>query len=92
MKQKKKPWVFLTGLCGILVFYLTVAVIAAFMVLDRIEAETNGHTTLFGTWWQTLLFIADIVCVCGAAVFAVLAVVSANKAKKSVEAKAGGEA
>lgn len=92
MKQKKKPWVFLTGLCGIIAFYLTVAVVAVFMVLDRIEAETNGHATLFGTWWQTLLFIADIVFVCGVAVFSVLAAVSANKAKKSVQAKTGGEA
>ncbi len=58
--MKKAPWGILMGVSMMLVFYLTVAVIAAYMILNQIAMQTNTTTTIFGTWWQTLIFVIDI--------------------------------
>ncbi len=82
----KVPYGALAGVCGVLAFYLTAAVVASFQVLDRIEAETNNHASLFGNWWQTLLFVADILFACGMIAFIVLAVIGRKRSTARISA------
>ena len=63
--MKKLPWGILVGVFAIAVFYLTLGVIAAFIILDAIAGQTNMHATLFDYDWQVLLLGADIVCIVG---------------------------
>ena len=74
LMKKKIPWGLFAGLCGVLVFYLTVASVAVFIILDRIEKETNGHANFFGSWYQILIFVLDIIFVAGTVVFSMLSV------------------
>lgn len=72
---KKIPWAIIAGAAAIAVFYATVAVVVLFVVYTGIEGQTNGTASLFGNWYQTLLFVADIIAVivmAGASVMAVL--------------------
>lgn len=72
---KKIPWSIIAGAAAIAVFYATAAVIVLYVVYSGIEGQTNGTASLFGNWYQTLLFIADIVfalVMAGASVMAVL--------------------
>lgn len=64
--MKKIPWGIAAGVLAMFVFWLTLAVVAAFMILNQIAMQTHVSTTIFGTWWQTLLFVADIVVAVGA--------------------------
>lgn len=47
------------------VIYLTVGVIVSYVILEQIAQAINAHATLFGEWYQTLMFILDIVCFIG---------------------------
>lgn len=82
---RKIPWGLFSGICGVIALYLTVGVVAGFLVLDRIEQETNGHASLFGEWWQTLLFTLDIVFIIAFIGLIVLKVIDyqPSKEKKS---------
>ena len=59
--MKKIRWGIIAGVCLVFVFYLTVGIVASWMILDRIEAETTGHASLFQEGWQIALFVADVV-------------------------------
>ena len=59
--MKKIRWGAIAGICLVFVFYLTVGIVAGWMILDRIEAETTGHASLFQEGWQIALFVLDIV-------------------------------
>ena len=58
---RKVPWGVLGGICLIVIFYVTAGIIAAFVVSNAVAGATNRSVGLFGSWWQTLLFILDIV-------------------------------
>ena len=47
------------------VIYLTVGVIVSYVILEQIAQAINAHATLFGEWYQTLMFVLDIVCFIG---------------------------
>ena len=91
MKQflsKKIPWGILSGLFGIFSFYLTIAVVALYLILGKVAAQTTQAASLFGTWYQTLLFVLDLVFVLLFLVSLVLYILTrARKAKKPAEAK-----
>ncbi len=55
-------WGVVAWALGILVFYLTAGVCVAYFVLSQVAAQTSQIVTLFDNWWQTLLFVCDIVC------------------------------
>ena len=59
--MKKIPWGVIAGVCLVLVFYLTAGIVAGWIILDRIEAETTGHASLFQEGWQIALFVADVI-------------------------------
>ena len=63
--MRKIPWGILAGICAIVVFFATIGTVAAFIVLNSIAGQTNTTATMFDEWWQTLLFVADIVFVLG---------------------------
>lgn len=58
--MKKLPWGIIAGICGIVVFFTIVGTIAAYIILGAIANQTSDTATIFDTWYQTLLFIADI--------------------------------
>lgn len=80
IKMKKKiPYGFFAGLSGICAFYLTAAVIIVFVILNRIEAETNSSASLFGTWYQILLFVLDILFVAATVFFVAITLIRKKK-------------
>lgn len=88
IKMKKKiPYGFFAGLSGILAFYLTAAIIVVFVILNRIEAETNGSANLFGTWYQILLFVLDLIFVASAVFFIIKAVIGKKKKDRETHDK-----
>lgn len=60
---EKVPWGIFAGASGILCFYLTVAVFGIQFVFAQVNGQTGQAATIFDTWWQTLIFVFDIVCV-----------------------------
>lgn len=73
--MKKIPWGIIAGICGIFAFYLTAIVIVCFIVFSEVAATTGQVATLFDSWWQTLLFVLDVLFLLlfiGAMVFFVL--------------------
>ena len=60
-KLGKVPWGVIGGICIIAVFYITAGIIAAYIITNAVAGATNRSVGLFGSWWQTLLFILDIV-------------------------------
>lgn len=74
----KIPWNILAGAFAIAVFYTTAGIIAAYIVLNGIAGATGDKITIFHEWWQTLLFLADIIFVIGLAGSVVMAVLKAK--------------
>lgn len=58
---KKMPWGIIAGVCGVIVFYTIAATIASSIIMDSITSIVEGAAGIFGTWWQTLLFVCDII-------------------------------
>lgn len=63
--MKRIPWGIFAGVLGVLVFYLTAGIIAAFYILNAIAGATSGSITIFTQWWQTLMFVFDLVFAIG---------------------------
>lgn len=63
--MRKVPWGIIAGICAMVVFFATVGVIAAFIVLNSIAGQTNTTASMFDVWWQTALFIVDIIFAVG---------------------------
>lgn len=82
MWKWKVPWGIIAGICAMAVFFTTVGVIAAFIVLNSIAGQTGSSTTLFGEWYQTVLFIADILFFAGLIASAVLWFVKRKKTEE----------
>lgn len=58
---EKIPWGIVAGLCGVIVFYTITATVVVQNILGIIAGATTEGAGLFGTWYQTLLFVCDIV-------------------------------
>ncbi len=61
--MKKLPWKLFAWICVEVAFFLTFGIVVAFLILNGIAGATSGGITLFTNWWQTLLFVADILFV-----------------------------
>lgn len=59
---RKIPWGVLSWIFGILVFYLTLGVWGVQFVFAQINGQTGQIATIFDSWWQVLMFVADIIC------------------------------
>lgn len=62
---KKIPWGIIAGVCAILFFFATLAVVALYVINSGVAAQTNQTATIFATWYQTLIFIVDIIVFLG---------------------------
>ena len=82
---QKTPWGALAWGCGIIVFYLTAGIIAAYLILSQVAAQTSQVITIFNTPWQILMFVADIVFAA-----AMIACIVFYARKKCLNAKAQG--
>lgn len=58
---KKIPYVIIIGTSAILVFYMTLTLIVTYIIFNGVAAATGDSVTIFDTWWQTLLFVLDLV-------------------------------
>lgn len=58
---KKIPWGIIAGVCGVIIFYTIIATVIALIGMNAITAIVEEAAGLFGTWWQTLLFVCNIV-------------------------------
>ena len=63
--MKKTPWGIIAGICFIALFYVTAGIVAAYIILNAIAAATNHSIGLFENWWQTLLFVFDLILAIG---------------------------
>lgn len=63
--MRKVPWGIFAGICAMVVFFSTVGVIAAFIILNSIAGQTHTVATMFDEWWQTALFVVDIIFAIG---------------------------
>lgn len=86
--MKKKPYYLFAWLLAEAVFFLTIAIVVLFIVLNSIAGATSGSITLFTNWYQTLLFVIDVLCVVGIAVFVFLSIRQNKKLKKGEENEA----
>lgn len=64
--MKKLHWGLFAWICLEVAFFLTFGIVVAFLILNGIAGATSGSITIFTNWWQTLLFIADVLFVGGA--------------------------
>lgn len=54
------PWGIVASATGILCFYLTVAVFGVNFIFAQVNGQTGQAATIFDTWWQTMIFVFDI--------------------------------
>lgn len=80
--MKKKPYYLFAWILGEIAFFITVAVIAIYFLLNGIAGATSGSITLFTNWYQTLLFIIDVLCFIGIGIFVYLSIKQKKKLKK----------
>ena len=59
-KAKNFPWGIVCGVCVIVGFYAMVGVVAAYLILNSIAAQTSDTVAFLSEWWQTLLFVVSI--------------------------------
>jgi|LAHS01.1.fsa_nt_gb hypothetical protein len=53
-------WGILSGISGIVCFYSTAFVVVLFLIFSQITAQTTQKSTLFDSWYQTLLFVVSV--------------------------------
>lgn len=82
----KIPWGILTGVCLVIVFYTVVGTVAAAIILNAVTSIVDGAVGLFGTWYQKLLFVCDIVFGIGFIGSATMYILNKFNAKRTKEA------
>ncbi len=63
--MKKLPWGIIAGICAIIAFFAIAGTVAAFIILNSIAGQTHTEASLFGEWYQILLFAIDIIALLG---------------------------
>lgn len=70
--MKKLPYGIFTGICAMLVFFLTLAFIGLYIVFAAIANQTHSDFSMFQNWWQILIFIVDILSIGGFIYFLIM--------------------
>lgn len=86
--MKKKPYYLFAWIFGEAAFFLTIGVVVLYIILNSVAGATSGSITLFTNWYQTLLFVCDVVCLLGVGVFVTLAIMQKIKMGKGEENEA----
>ncbi len=58
---RKIPWGIIAGAAGMIVLFATVAFVLIYVVLSGVAAQTAEAVTVFENWYQTLIFVVDII-------------------------------
>lgn len=88
--MKKLPWGIFSGTLAMLSSFLLAAVIALYVV-NVMTADLNKTVfTIFDTWYQTLLFVALLLCLAGT-VFCLVMYIRARIADKKKPSDAENE-
>lgn len=80
--MKKKPYYLFAWLLGEAAFFITIAVVVLYFVLNAIADATSGSITLFTNWYQILLLILDVLCFVGIGVLVYLSIKQKKELKK----------
>lgn len=81
----KLPWGAFAGILAMIISFMTIAVVALYIVADVLAIEGAETATLFDTWYQTVLFISDVICIVGFVVCLVFSVMKRKNAKSDTE-------
>ena len=81
--MKKKPWGIFSGICAMLVFYLTLAFVAIYIVFGAIAAQTHSAFSMFQNWYQILIFIFDLIALGGFVYFLTMYIKTRKKEEES---------
>lgn len=60
-KVTKAPWGTIAGVFAIFCFYLSIAVFGVYFVFVQVNGQTGQEATIFDSWWQIAMFVADVV-------------------------------
>lgn len=63
--MKKVPWGILAGACAILWSFITIAIVAVFVISAMMYADVGGDDGLRDSWWLIPLYIGEAVTVIG---------------------------
>lgn len=80
--MKKFPFAILAGVCAMLAFFGIAGFVGANIYLNGVGAQTGETVSMFANWWQTLLFVFDIVFVAGLITTTVFAIIQRVKYPK----------
>ena len=81
----KLPWGAFAGVLAMIISFVTIAVAALYIVADALAIEGAETATLFDTWYQTGLFIFDMLCVAGFIVCLIFAIMKRKNVKSDTE-------
>ena len=84
---KKFPWGVFAWIFAEITFFLTLGVAVAYVILNAIAGATSGGITLFTNWWQTLLFVADVLMAVACLFCIVKYTANEKKAKATLKSK-----
>ena len=76
---KKIPFSILAGVCAMLAFFGIAGFVGANILLNGVAAQTNETVSMFANWWQTLIFVLDIIFVSGCIAMIVMSVIQRKK-------------
>lgn len=79
---------FVLGFSIIMIFYLTIGFIASYIVLNAIANQTHNTASMFGTWWQILIFVFDLIFMIMLA-FSILSIIKNRKIRGVLENEKG---
>ena len=79
------PFGIIAGACAIVVFFATVGLIVAHLVLNGIASATESTSSFFENWWQVLLFIADVLFFLGLALSLTMFVIRVTANRRDAE-------
>jgi len=64
-KLRKIPWGIFAGVLGMIVFFITLALVVTYVVDSGVAAQTSESVTLFEAGYRVLLFAVDVIAAIG---------------------------
>ncbi|HEY8391096.1 MAG TPA: hypothetical protein VIL26_09190 [Clostridia bacterium] len=58
---EKLPYGIFSGICAMITFYATLGLVAAYLILSAIAAQTSDKISFLQNSWQVVLFVFDII-------------------------------
>ena len=58
---RKIPWGIIAGAAGMIALFATVAFVLIYVVTSGVAAQTAESVSAFENWYQTLIFVVDVI-------------------------------